>query len=145
MIKLKIKQCNFEYKEDFNFFLNKLTDGDVSLFEKKYHKMFDFRDPKIKRDEFNKIRNDIFKKLVSEYGKKCQLNIHKDCSKEKVFDVDHYIPISTNELNKKLRGMKPQNGKKVPAQSFGSNDISNLRIACKRCNAFKKHKILFVE
>ncbi len=53
----------FEYKEDFNFFLNKLTDGDVSLFEKKYHKMFDFRDPKIKRDEFNKIRNDIYKKL----------------------------------------------------------------------------------
>ena len=136
---------DFENKEDYYFFLDKLAKGDALIFEKKYRKMFDFRDPKIKRDEFNKIRNDIFKKLVSEYGKKCQLNIHKDCSKEKVFDVDHYIPISTNELNKKLRGMKPQNGKKVPAQSFGSNDISNLRIACKRCNAFKKHKILFVE
>jgi hypothetical protein len=129
-------------KEDYDFFLNKLAKGNATLFEKKYRKMFDFRDPKIKRDEFNKIRNDIFKKLVSKYGKKCQLNIYKDCSKEQVFDVDHYIPLSTNELNKKLRGIKPKNGKKVPAQSLGSNDISNLRIACKRCNAFKKHKII---
>lgn len=128
--------------EDYNFFLNKLAKGNAVLFEKKYLKMFDFRDPKIKREEFNKIRNDIFKILVSQYGEKCQLNIHKDCSKEKGFDIDHYIPLSTNELNKKLRGMKPKNGKKVPAQSFGSNDISNLRIACKRCNAFKKHKII---
>jgi hypothetical protein len=138
---IKLDEPSFN-KEDYNFFLNKLAKDDVVLFEKKYRKMFDFRDPKIKRDEFNKIRNNIFKKLISKYGKKCQLNIHKDCSKEEVFDVDHYIPVSTNELNKKLRGMKPKNGKKVPAQSFGSNDISNLRIACKRCNAFKKHKIL---
>ncbi len=135
----------YEYsfnKEDYNFFLNKLAKGNATLFEKKYRKMFDFRDPKIKREEFNKIRNDIFKKLVSKYGKKCQLNIHKDCSKIQSFDVDHYIPLSTNDLNKKIRKMKPKNGKKVPAQSFGSNDISNLRITCKRCNAFKKHKII---
>ncbi len=133
---------NFEYKEDYDFFLNKLAKNNIPIFKKEYYKMFDFRDSKIKREEFDKIRNDIFKKLVYKYGEKCQLNIHKDCSKEKIFDVDHYIPLSTNELNKIIRGMKPKNGKKVPAQSFGSNDISNLRIACKRCNAFKKHKII---
>jgi hypothetical protein len=138
---VKLDKSSFD-KEDYDFFLNKLAKGNTVIFEKKYLKMFDFRDPKIKRDEFNKIRNNIFKKLVSKYEKNCQLNLHKDCSKEKLFDVDHYIPLSTNELNKKIRGIKPKDGKKVPAQSFGSNDISNLRIACKRCNAFKKHKII---
>jgi 5-methylcytosine-specific restriction endonuclease McrA len=35
--------------------------------------------------------------------------------------------------------MRGQGGKKVPALSYGSNDLANLVLACKRCNAFKKH------
>lgn len=133
---------NFQYKADYNFFLDELARGDVTLFENKFMKIFDFRNPAIKRKEFNRIRDKVFKKLSAKYGEKCQLNLCKDCSKEKLFDVDHFIPLSTNELNKKLRGMKAKNGKKVPSQSFGSNDISNLRISCKRCNSFKKHRII---
>jgi len=133
---------NFQYKADYNFFLNKLARGDLDLFKKKFLKMFDFRLPTIKRKEFNLIRNKVFKELVLKYGKKCQLNIHPDCSKEKKFDVDHFIPLSSNELNKNLRKLKPEIGKKILSQSFGSNDISNLRIVCKRCNSFKKHKII---
>jgi len=133
---------NFQYKSDYNFFLKKLANGDAPLFKNKFLKMFDFRDSLIKRREFNLLRPKIYKELILKYGKKCQLNIHPDCSKEKIFDVDHYIPLATNKLNKILRRLKPENGKKVPSQSFGSNDISNLRIACKRCNAFKKHRII---
>jgi 5-methylcytosine-specific restriction endonuclease McrA len=132
----------FQYKADYDFFLDKLAEGDVSLFENKFLKMFDFRNPGVKRKEFNLIRNKVFKELSEKYGEKCQLNLCKDCCKEKLFDIDHFIPLSTNELNKKLRSMKGKNGKKVPSQSFGSNDISNLRIACKRCNTFKKHRII---
>ncbi len=132
----------FYYKADYNFFLDKLASGDAVLFENKFKELFDFRDPKIKRSEFNKLRNDLFKKLLGKYGEVCQLKLCEDCSVIKKFDVDHYIPLSTNELNKKLRGLKPKDGKKAPSQSFGSNDISNLRIACSRCNAYKKHRII---
>lgn len=133
---------DFQYKTDYNFFLKKLANGDEVLFRKKYLKLFDFREPLVKRREFNLIRNKIYKELVLKYGETCQLNLCSDCSKEKVFDVDHFIPLSTNKLNKELRKLKPEVGKKVPSQSFGSNDISNLKLACKRCNSFKKHKII---
>lgn len=132
----------FQYKADHNYFLEKLAGGDEKLFEEQFLKMFDFRSPLIKRKEFNSIRGNVFNNLVLKYGKKCQLNIHPDCGKKKKFDVDHYIPLSTNKLNKILRKLKPTTGKKVASQSFGSNDISNLKIACSRCNSFKKHKIL---
>ncbi|MFA5163249.1 MAG: hypothetical protein WC441_01845 [Patescibacteria group bacterium] len=133
---------NFQYKADYNYFLKKLADGDRILFKKKFLKMFDFRNPQVKRKEFNLIRNKVYKELVSKYGEKCQLNLCSDCSKIKSFDVDHSIPLSTNKLNKLLRKLEPEVGKKVASQSFGSNNILNLRIACKRCNSFKKHKIL---
>ncbi|MFA5109473.1 MAG: HNH endonuclease signature motif containing protein [Patescibacteria group bacterium] len=132
----------FQYKADYIFFLKKLANGEETLFKKDFLKMFDFRNPQIKRKEFNSIRNKIYKELVLKYGEKCQLNLCPDCSKIKSFAVDHFIPLSTNKLNKLLRKLKPEAGKKVASQSFGSNDISNLRIACKRCNSFKKHKII---
>ncbi|MBK7431316.1 MAG: HNH endonuclease [Bacteroidetes bacterium] len=37
---------------------------------------------------------------------------------------------------------KPLKGKKVATQSFGSNHIDNLVIACANCNNHKKHRIL---
>ncbi|MBP6859075.1 MAG: hypothetical protein KBC69_00415 [Candidatus Magasanikbacteria bacterium] len=108
----------------------------------KYSDYFDFRSPAIKRKEFNKIRNQVFKTLTASVDLICQLKAHPDCSKVKKFDVDHYIPLSSNELNKKLRHMKMVGSKKVVSQSFGSNHIKNLQIVCGRCNAFKKHRIM---
>jgi len=51
------------------------------------------------------------------------------------------IPLSSNVLNKKLRGTKPEKGKKTPTQSFGSNNFANFILACRRCNAYKMNKI----
>ena len=133
---------DFQYPEDEKYFIDLLAKGDKDLFYKKYFRLFDFRSPFLKRQEFNKKRSDIFKKLVKRDGLKCQLSLHPDCSKLKKFDIDHIIPLSTNELNKKLRNIKPSKGKKVPSQSFGSNDESNLILACSRCNAYKKHRII---
>ena len=137
-------KINFEFLEDKVFFINFLANGNKNCFNQKFLEYFDFRDPKIKRKEFNLIRNKLFKQLAMKYGKKCQLQIHPDCSKVKKFDIDHFIPLSTNELNKKLRNLKPCNRHKVQAQSFGSNNIKNLLIACSRCNAYKKHRIINV-
>lgn len=139
---LNVDSNNFQYKSDYMYFIQALAGGNEELFAQKFFKMFDFRSPTLKRKEFNLIRNKAYKELVIKYGEKCQLNLCPDCSEVKLFDVDHYIPLSTNELNKKLRKMNPSLGKKVVSQSFGSNDISNLQIACKRCNAYKKHKII---
>ncbi len=132
---------NFQYKSDYKYYLDKLANGDEILFKKKFLKLFDFREPIVKRKEFNKIRNKVFKELVSKYGKRCQLNLSPNCGKVELFDVDHFIPLSTNVLNKELRHLQAEKGHKVKSQSFGSNDISNLRIACKKCNSFKKHRI----
>lgn len=136
------KILEFEYIEDYKFFVDLLSGGNKVLFNKKFKDYFDFRDSKIKRKEFNNIRNKAFKELKSKYGLKCQLKVHPDCSKVKKFDIDHFIPLSTNELNKKIRHMIRKPGHKVPAQSFGSNNIMNLLIACSRCNSYKKHRII---
>lgn len=138
------KELNFQYPEDKKFFIDLLANGDEGKFDKEFRDLFDFRDPEVKRKEFKSIRNSVFEKLISQYGKKCQLRIHPDCSNVDKFDIDHYIPLSSNELNKKLRNMKRTDIHKVPAQSFGSNDVRNLIIACSRCNAYKKHRIVKV-
>jgi len=136
------KMLEFKYPEDYKFFVDLLSDGNENSFNKKFKDYFDFRDPKIKRGEFNKIRSKTFERLKNIYGLKCQLKIHPDCSKVKKFDIDHFIPLSTNELNKKIRHMNKEPGHKVPTQSFGSNHIKNLRIACSKCNSYKKHRLI---
>lgn len=138
----EMKQIDFEYPEDRDFFISFLADGDEKKFENEFKEYFDFRDPKIKRIEFNLLRPKLFQELVDRDGLKCQLRIHPDCNKTAVFQVDHVVPLSTNELNKKIRHVKRTAWRKVPAQSFGSNNIKNLIIACKRCNAFKKHRLI---
>lgn len=107
----------------------------------KYGKFFDFRDPSIKRKEFNAKRNSIYSALLKKYGRQCLLSLNDKCTRQKNLVIDHFIPLSSNELNKKLRHLRPSNGKKVPTQSFGSNNIANLILACEKCNGFKKHKI----
>lgn len=133
---------SFEYPEDREYFANLLAGGSIEILEKEYRDFFDFNHPAIKRWEFNKIRKKVLRELMQKYDGKCQLQIHPDCSMDGKFEPDHIIPLSTNELNKKLRNMKRTSDEKIPAQSFGSNHPKNLILACSRCNAYKKHRIL---
>lgn len=133
----------FEYPEDEEFFASLLTGGDIERLNAKFYDCFDFRHPAIKRWEFNKTRKKVLKDLIAKYQGKCQLCIHSECSIDRKYEPDHIIPLSTNELNKKIRHIDRTSVEKVPAQSFGSNHIKNLTLTCKRCNAFKKHKIIF--
>jgi hypothetical protein len=80
----------FEYIEDENFF-RKLLGNDFD------EKLFDFRDPVVKRKEFNKKRTKLLEKLLHERGDKCQLRVIGQCSDK--LEVDHLIPISSNVLN----------------------------------------------
>lgn len=130
---------SFEYPEDREYFANLLANGDVEKLEN-FADLFDFEHPAIKREKFNKIRKKVLKELVEKYNGKCQLCIHPDCNLESGVEVDHIIPLSSNELNKKLRNMTRFSAEKVQRQSFGSNNVRNFTLACERCNAFKKHK-----
>jgi len=127
----------FEYQEDRTYFEDLLySAGGLE----KNRDLFDFRPPKIKRDEFNRIRKKILSELIDQYGNICQLACHEDCATS-ADEVDHLIPLSSNVLNKELRHQKGKDGKKVPTQSFGSNSARNLLLSCRRCNAFKKNKM----
>ena len=132
----------FEHPEDRRFFIDLLAGGDEQKFEVEFLNCFDFREPAIKRKEFKALRNKAFRDLREKHGETCQLHIHADCSKDKRWEVDHIIPLATNELNKKLRNMARSPAAKVPSQSFGSNHPTNLILVCRRCNAFKKHRVI---
>ena len=132
-------KIKFQYPEDCDFFKKLLCSPDELL--EKYSSFFDFRHPKIKRSEFNRIHNKIRKELLNKYGKRCMLQYPNKCINTD-FVVDHLIPLSSNKLNKLLRKVLAEKGKKIKTQSFGSNNISNLIIACKKCNSHKKHIIL---
>jgi hypothetical protein len=130
----------FEHSEDKKFFENLLCDAGEDI--SKYESLFDLRPPNIKRGEFGKKYKILLAQLLESYGKVCQLRCSKQCNIENGFNIDHLIPLSSNKLNKELRMMKGLDGKKVVTQSFGSNDLSNLFIACKKCNSFKMNKFL---
>lgn len=131
----------FEFLEDKQFFADLLCSGDTSVLETEHINLFDFRSPSLKRKEFNRMRPKFFKELIAKHGKVCQLHITPKCNLEKGLAIDHFIPLSSNELNKKLRHLKALPGKKVLSQSFGSNSIQNLLLACNRCNNYKKYRI----
>jgi 5-methylcytosine-specific restriction endonuclease McrA len=130
----------FMFPEDQQFFQELLCGerGDFS----KYGSLFDFRSPILKRQEFNKIMKQVRLQLENLYGKVCQLQCSDLCDIERGINVDHLIPLSSNKLNKELRQLKALKGKKVLTQSFGSNNLSNLVLACKKCNSYKKHRFL---
>jgi hypothetical protein len=130
---------SFEYPEDREYFANLLANGDVEKLEN-FADLFDFEHPAIKREKFNKIKKKVLKELVEKHDGECQLRIHPDCNLKAGAEVDHIIPLSSNELNKKLRHMTRFSAEKVQRQSFGSNNARNFTLACERCNAFKKHK-----
>lgn len=132
---------NFEFPEDREFFANLLTGGDVNLLDN-YRDYFDFRSPVQKRKEYDMMRDELFRELVNRDGYKCGLRIHPDCTIDKDLQIDHIIPLSSNELNKQIRQLPPEKGKKVKTQSWGSNYIGNLMFACPKCNNRKKHKFM---
>lgn len=127
----------FDHQEDRQYFDTVLQD--VGGVDANSH-LFDFRAPEQKRRKFNAIRDSVFASLKQRYGSGCRLNGHEDCSGVGTV-VDHLIPLSSNVLNKSIRGMKATAKKKAPTQSFGSNHSDNFVLACRRCNDFKKSKI----
>lgn len=125
---------SFQYKEDEDYFRKLLGE----YYEEKF---FDFSDPSLKRKKFNSIRKEILTKLLTKYGKRCFLS-YDCCDLNSGLNIDHIIPLSTNKLNKELRNIKPEKGKKVVTQSFGSNNEINLILTCQNCNFKKKHRLL---
>jgi len=130
----------FQFYKDKKYFAQICCNGDMAKL-KDYEVFFDFRAPLIKRAEFNENKRKYFPQLAEKYDKECKLKISPDCTPTSNLVIDHFIPLSSNELNKKLRHLKPQPGKKIPTQSFGSNNLKNLVIACSKCNFLKKHKL----
>jgi 5-methylcytosine-specific restriction endonuclease McrA len=130
----------FKFKEDLDFFLNLFS---ISIDQIDSIKaFFDFRDPETKRKEFNNIRQTILRELIKKYGSKCSLAYENLCDEKSGLTIDHIIPLKSNELNKKLRELKGNAGKKAKSESYGSNNIENLAIVCSNCNGHKKHKFL---
>jgi 5-methylcytosine-specific restriction endonuclease McrA len=132
----------FDHPEDRALFCYLFAKGDDNRFERECTHLFDFRPPTVKRREFGRMRARILSQLLEKYGKVCQLRLHPDCSREKIWEPDHIIPLSTGELNKKLRNLPRIGRAKVARQSFGSNHLDDLTLACRKCNNHKKHRLL---
>lgn len=107
-----------------------------------YAELFDDSDATVKRAIFNRQRNTLFAQLVARDGMRCRLRLPDICQGDSDLVVDHLLPLATNEVNKRLGRTAKQPGRKVAAQSVGSNHPHNLALACARCNAFKKHRLL---
>lgn len=131
----------FEHAEDQIYFEELfLKEGKVSTIEDFMH-LFDFRAYHVKRNEFRRVKKERFQVLQDQYGLVCMLRMGC-CEPSSGYLLDHVIPIYTNGLNKRLRRLKPEPGKKVKSQSLGSNHMDNLVISCNSCNNHKKHLLL---
>ena len=133
----------FKYPEYEQFFRDLLCEVGEDL--SKYASLFDLREPpNVKRRELTRQKyKRAWNQLEEKYGRICQLQFVEGCEIHNPVAIDHVIPLSSNVLNKHLRKSKPLvAGKKVPTESFGSNDISNLVLACAKCNSNKKHRFL---
>ena len=100
---------SFQNKEDEEFFSKLLNQKEV--LNSNYKVLFDFRDPMIKRKEFNKKRNELFKQLKLTFGESCSLKLDC-CDVSSGFVIDHVIPLSSNILNKNLRDVSTRKTKK---------------------------------
>ena len=138
----KQKQAmQFEHPEDEEFFASLLANGSKEELRAKLMPRFDFREPSAKRADFDKLKQLAMKEMAQEGRTKCELHLVDDCDSQNLV-LDHIVPLSSNELNKHLRKMVAPHGKKVPTQSFGSNDPRNFLVACEKCNNFKKHRFI---
>lgn len=131
----------FDYPEDRAYFAALLCDGNEQTLLSRFSHCFDFRDPAVKRAEFNRLRPQLLAELIKQFGRVCMLQYPSLCQGGVNLQVDHFIPLSSNVLNKAIRHLPAEEGKKVQTQSFGSNNPANLLLACPRCNAFKKHRM----
>lgn len=129
----------FDYPEDQQYFEASVFGRLLS--EQDIETYFDFSDPHKKRQEFNKIRGKVLSILLEQFGTKCLLNMENICDLNSGLQVDHLIPLSSNLLNKHLRKLTRQKPQKVATQSFGSNNLSNLVLACAKCNGKKKNSM----
>lgn len=130
----------FGYPEDEQYFAGLLSGGKLDVLEEKYGHLFDFREPSLKRAEFNVLRGKLLPDLMRRFDGRCGLQIERICEGDVSLAVDHFIPLSSNILNKELRHLRAVAGKKVATQSFGSNHPDNLVLACSACNSYKKHR-----
>lgn len=133
----------FKYSEYDQYFRERFCEEGECL--SKYAALFDLREPAgIKRPELSPQKyKQAWDALENKHGRVCQLQYCKECEINNPTVIDHVIPLSSNVLNKESRKSLPISpGKKVAAESFGSNDISNLVLACTKCNANKKHRFL---
>lgn len=131
----------FQYPEDREFFAQLLCNGNVGKLSK-FKDFFDFRSSKVKREEYNLMRDALFQKIIKRDGYVCRLAISPKCLHDRELQIDHVIPLSTNIINKHTRRVKALPGKKVEAQSLGSNYLGNLIFACRECNREKWHRFL---
>jgi len=131
----------FEHPEDQRFFRDLLCEEGEAL--EKYAPLFDLRDMTKKRREFQAARPSLLKILRTKHGTGCMLQYSEACTGGRgALTIDHLIPLSSNKLNKEIRHVAPLPGRKVPGQSFGSNHLANLVLACATCNGAKKHRLL---
>ncbi len=135
----------FEHPEDQETFRQLLCDPGEAL--ESYADLFDFRPVKEKRAEFARVKEERRTELVRRFGEVCMLHYAGDCDTASGLRIDHLIPLSTNKLNKLLRGAgtsRTSDGKmkKAPTQTLGSNGPRNLVLACHNCNSLKMNRIL---
>ena len=132
------------YPEYIPYFQALLCGNGKSL--RDFDHLFDDRDPKAKRREFSAgLKRKARAQLERAVGSECQLRIAQNCDPRAATVLDHIIPLSSNVLNKRLKGARGSAGRNAPTESFGSNDLANLTLACRNCNAFKMNKILDAE
>ncbi len=128
----------FRYKKDKQYFADLFADGSIGMLQKKYGLRFDFRNPTIKRREYNADKQELFPLIFKRAKGICQI-----CKSVRGIEIDHIVPLASNQLNKKFRKMCPTKIggklKKVPSESYGSNNPKNLQLACKSCNRKKWH------
>lgn len=132
----------FIYKEDEIYFKSLLKD----INEETFTSLFDCSSPVEKTKAFNKNKKSVLESLKDIQEDVCLLGFKGICDTTQGFENDHIIPLSSNSLNKALRHMKAvEKGKKVQSESYGSNHMNNLILACKACNQHKKHRLLSKE
>ncbi len=131
----QIDHIDYEYPEDEQFFIALLGKDELNP------DIFDFRDSKLKRREFEKVREHLKGQMLAAGRTTCELRLLYTCIDNDLV-LDHIIPLSSNELNKRIRKLPPPRGKKIKRQSFGSNHPSNLLVACAKCNGYKKHRFI---
>lgn len=134
-------EMTFDHPEDRTYFAALLCDGDEQKLMPRFGHCFDFRDPMLKRAEFDAQKKSLMPLMIERYGRSCMLQYPKICEGSEKLLLDHFIPLSSNKLNKTLRSLSALKGKKVQTQSFGANHPDNFVLACPRCNAFKMNKI----